>query len=575
MNKKFFLIGLVLLFYSLQGISQQCSIDKKLINPTPVEYSYDNIIYRDYKISANCTKTIAEEFRYSLNGGAYKKFEVKVIDYLSSELIIETLELKKDTNLLTVLYNSCTTDIKFIFLRPTIESILVQQSGVSIAPLKDKNVFVIRDLADVQIDFKAVQKIVDVARRGNKAIDSLEYKIGNSIGNFTTMSGTDGRILIDKKNLVPGENIVYIRAKGKGLIATAPAEYSEVVKLSIFYIKFILPDNLTKGVCPLNGNINLGPYGEPNGGYYSGGGIVGKSVIFNPYGVEGKMPIQYNFLYQGNIITSSTQNITVEPEYDFSIVGSQIVCKNSPDNYYWISAPDTSNYSYQWMSNDIKLSGNHASVLINWSKVTPSQKVVVTATSKNGCSYKKELIVHVKDTLATKKSFPIFIDSEMKILACSDTSANIYRWIKVQGNVETQLGETSKPYYINAAGAKSGEIYYVETAYNKGFCFSRSYPCSFNNNWNIAKAAFIDLKPTELHGKENNIRCFVDASDICIASDMESRFTLNIVDINGRSIYQESFKNGTKINKNRFLSGLYIITVKSDTKLFVKSLIRL
>jgi hypothetical protein len=575
MAKKYLFIVFVLVISTTHVYAQPATIVNK-----GYEKSYDEIIVGDKIEVTGNSLTEKSIFLYSLNNREIKKFDLTSMQSGRLTLKINTLFLENESNSLEIwfgdknLISIGTITIKYY--KPKIEILTVSQEGVGLLKPIDpiKNVYVVKSENSLKFNLM----IKEYTKK-----DGFEYgdpKILN-VRTYLNDKLIDKDTIISTGKLKIGENYIYSIAEGGVQYGSDIIhEYSDTLKMRIFYIDFQLPQSLKNGICRTNKNYSLNGSGLPiDGGFFYGSGIVGNSNEFNPeYGHIGDNEIEYRYLYYGNLISSLPQKVTVNTIPEFSISGIQIVCKNSTDQVYHILSSDKSKNVYVWSLDGGKfLEKSAISATIQWDSKVPSGKVIVYAYIDNSdasCYHEKEFIVHVKDEFATEKSYPVFIDSERKLIACTDISAKSYRWIRKTGNTETILDTTNKPYFVNNAGAQPGEIYYVETADDILSCYSRSYPCDFNNNWNSNKAAYIATNiPDQI--TEENIRLSMDGDAVQILSKTDLVLTLSLVDISGRNVYQGQFKNLAKLNRSMFAPGPYIITVKSDSNFLFRSLIRL
>jgi hypothetical protein len=211
--------------------------------------------------------------------------------------------------------------------------------------------------------------------------------------------------------------------------------------------------------------------------------------------------------------------------------------------------------------------------LIGWDNSVPAGKIEVVANPIEGnCFVIKELIINIKDTVAPPKSFPIFIDEERKLLACSDISSKVYRWLKVTNGEQIELGVTEKPYLIYEAGAQQGEVFYVETAYENKTCFTRSYSCSYDNDWNKSSRVPNMIYPTI---DKSEVNFVVKKENISVVSNTNEKLNLRVVDLNGRQVYSTSFVIEQHVAKQIIGKGTFIFIVESEQRIIAKKKIGL
>ncbi|MFW5879818.1 MAG: T9SS type A sorting domain-containing protein, partial [bacterium] len=307
--------------------------------------------------------------------------------------------------------------------------------------------------------------------------------------------------------------------------------------------------------------------------------IIGKTSYFSPeIAGSGVHKMVYIYNYMGEPIETEPQTVEVLNDFDFLINGPQIVCINSTCSEYKIEDENLELYEFSWkVQGGQIIQNNQTSVFIEWEDNTPSGKISVTAELLEGnCKFTDEIIVHIKNSIAPPRSYPVFIDKDLKFLACSDINAKIFRWLKIVDGNEIVLGETYKPYFVHEAGAQEDEIFFVETAYEEESCFTRSYPCSFNNQWNSSICA--SLKSNFINEIKNQqkkeIEITVKKEQLVISASLNKNYQIDIYDLNGRKIKTSNLIYEETFLRSSFKPGNHIIIVSDKGKLVAKQQVR-
>lgn len=370
---------------------------------------------------------------------------------------------------------------------------------------------------------------------------------------------------VNPEGLQPGENKLMIWALGD-----QPNELSDPATTYIFYHDFDYGELGENTVCRYDSNYRL--TGIPEGGHFSGEGIVGSTNTFNPSLVPGSMNtivITYEYPVY-DTISSVQKEIYLLNIPDLSLEGSLQVCSNATDELYQIILNgDISTYNFNWHitgGDTLEGKGTNFSKLIHWGHTPGPGKINVKAfplSPGQGCFAEKEFIIDIDPTTVPDKSFLLLQD---KLLVCSDPSANYYIWYKNDECLDTT---ENRQYYFLGPDFMLNEtdLFYVCTAFDisADSCCTKSflYPgenenpdkATLFNNFFISHEG-LNIYPNPTTGKFT----------VSILNKFSGKATFKIYNMYGQEVYGGSF-----IKENEYFSkafnlefltaGLYLVEI--------------
>ncbi|MCX6233498.1 MAG: T9SS type A sorting domain-containing protein [Bacteroidetes bacterium] len=376
--------------------------------------------------------------------------------------------------------------------------------------------------------------------------------------------------------LIPGYNIFEFRARGK-CANSALNEFSEIITIKIFYLDFMWNEELSSPVCQDNTVYEL--TGIPEGGYFSGEGVIASTTLYNPsLATPGVHTITYHLLVEGAEYTVGKElELTALP--DFQLTGDREVCLNEYDVSYIISPGPAGYDQITWDNIEggriQSLSGDHSQAIIHWhgqgslSEMLRTGKITVKM-EKDGCMTSKEFLIDIGNTKAPDTSFMMLYNHNL--LLCSDTSANYFYWYQNGELLQTTqvpycfLGESFAP----AAGAQ----FYVMTAFelNDAACLTQSNIYLWPGDKNIGYT----LNQSDLVVCPNPN----DGNFTVIIPDMDkNEYFITVSDLTGKVITSMSLNPATgrkecMIHGNNWPAGIYLLRLEGyATSLYKKIVI--
>jgi len=370
---------------------------------------------------------------------------------------------------------------------------------------------------------------------------------------------------LNPDGLQPGENKLMIWALGD-----QPNELSDPDSTYIFYHDFDYGELEANTICRYDSNYRL--TGLPEGGYFSGEGIVGNTNIFNPSLVPesvNTVVITYEYPVYGTISSVQKEiyllNIPV-----LSLEGSLQVCSNATDEPYQITLnDDISLYTIDWHitgGDTLEGKGTNSSKLIHWGQAPGPGKINVKAyplSPGQGCFAENEFIIDIDPTTVPDKSFLLLQD---KLLVCSYPSANYYIWYKNDECLDTT--ENQQYYFLGPDfSLNETDVFYVCTAFDisADSCCTKSflYP---GENENPDKATlfnnfFTSHEGLNIYPNPNNGQFTVS-----VLNEFSGKATFKIFNMYGQEVYGGSFiKENEHFSKSfnlEFLTaGLYLVEI--------------
>lgn len=351
--------------------------------------------------------------------------------------------------------------------------------------------------------------------------------------------------------LSPGFNHFELKARGR--CQTGCEEFSDVFVVKVFFMDFQGPGNQLN-VCHSAGVVHL--QGQPEGGYFSGHGVLGDGPYFDPY-IAGLGPaeITYYFPIAGQLLKLfKTLDVVLPPV----ISGPWEVCRNSVVSYE-ISGNEYS-AGFEVVGGEV-VDREGDRFWIHWHGTGAgfldydSRVGVIRLSVDDVCGGSVEYVVDITKMQSPDSAKLTLVNDNL--LVCSDNSAQVYRWY--HNSLSQPLGTTFGPYFILPASLtkSSGDRFWVETAYSKNDlgCYALSEPFEYTSkSVNFEYSLEFKAYPNPCLG-QLSIFQFGEGAEF---------HTLRLLDVTGRLRYSEPlYHHGgeitTQLDCSQFEPGVYVL----------------
>jgi len=283
-------------------------------------------------------------------------------------------------------------------------------------------------------------------------------------------------------SLEPGDTRTFtLVAIGKSNLSyTGPVETSSEFSFTLTYLSLSGP----AVVCKVNDEIAL--TGKPDGGIFSGNGIISGTQWFNPSLANiGLNTVTYFYKIEGTeFSTSITIRVIDKPE--LTLDGPRQVCKNSTDVVYTIANPNP-DYNYLWTFSGIKeiiYSNNNDTTIVHWNTTQSEGSILIglePKASTEACPATFEFIIDIDPDAAPDKPCICFGDISQRLLLSSVTDASFYEWYL---NGEELLGSSNTPYFYLTPviyedfQISDQSVFTVRIAFQETGCYTTGYMCA-------------------------------------------------------------------------------------------------
>lgn len=373
-------------------------------------------------------------------------------------------------------------------------------------------------------------------------------------------------------SLIPGYNTFKFLAKG--LCKDNCEEYSDTVTVQVFYLDY---EATGPKVCQDNTVYEL--TGIPEGGFFSGEGIINQTTLLNPsLASEGFHTLTYHYMVEGGeyMVPRDMEFVTLP---DFELLGYQEVCQNAWDISYSVNSLTGDYDNITWnevQGGEIITENNDKSmVTIHWNgqgllgEDINTGKITITM-DKNGCSATKEFLVNIRITEATNPAFIMLYNNNL--LICDDTSALYFEWY-----INDALKYTTDVPYCFLGEAYTpidGDEYYVLTAIE--LCDTSCLTKSNTYVWNSGgfKAFVTDQNELLVYPSPSN-----GEFTILLPGMENNQNTLTISNSSGRVVASIPVKPSVsgkecRINGRDWPAGIYLLRLDGySSSLFKKIMI--
>lgn len=439
------------------------------------------------------------------------------------------------------------------------------------------NTMVVNSPTDVRIDVNLNRAYDLIDPEGYDKVIALDAKLNDGSWEqvWDDPEGTrdlNWQVLLTDfaESLQPGYNTLYFRSEGKH--SGIGDEYSEIVSVTIFYLDYVA---IGPKVCRDDQVTEL--IGIPEGGYFTGNGIIDETALFDPSGTtEGIHTLTYNYLLEGTVHTvPKTVEVVALP--DFTLTGDLEVCYNDWDIHYSINSLTGTYDAISWDEIQggeiILISGDNSLATIHWhgegtgGSEIHTGKITVTM-EKNNCSVTKEFLVDIGKTMAPDPSFMMLYNNNL--LVCDDVSATYFEWY--HNNVLKFT--TDEPYCFlgDAFSPNNGDEFFVLTASDlcDTNCLTRSNVYIYNPGGKLAVANNeLPVYPNPGKGDFTVLLPGVEDHDYVLTASTLTGQVIASIPVNPSVVGMEY-----KLDANDWPAGIYLLRLDGySTSLYKKIMI--
>lgn len=382
-------------------------------------------------------------------------------------------------------------------------------------------------------------------------------------------------ITIDLPNmfsLEPGDTRTFtLVAYGRSNLSyTGPPETSREFSFTLTYLSLEGPVE----ICKVNEEIAL--TGLPEGGIFSGNGIISGTQWFNPSLANiGLNTVTYFFKIDGTEF-STVITIRVIDKPALTLEGPRQVCKNSTDVLYTISNPNA-DYNYTWTFDgiiEIIYSNNYDTSIVHWNTTQTEGTILITLEPKDAtqaCPASFEYLIDIDPDAAPDKPCICFGDKNKRLLLSSVTDAAYYEWYL---NGEELLGSSKTPYFYLTDEIyvdfqiSDQSVFTVRIAFQETGCYTTGYMCA--EIMCAGNDEFSFLNPSTAPGDELIISLqsnpVTDNLNIKTEGNYQGRFEIQLHDMTGTLVYSDQLTRVMTVEyyqaefQARPAPGIYILT---------------
>ena len=302
--------------------------------------------------------------------------------------------------------------------------------------------------------------------------------------------------------------------------------------------------NLIDKLCRNEGFINL-TGGQPNGGNYSGSGVLGN--ILNTFALNtGYNYISYTYTDSNSCSSSSIDSINILQEPIISLSGDSILCFGDTSlvtavgglNYLW-SNGDTSNFTTSLAISSFNLSA--------------------IGIDSNGCQSMDSVFITVNDLPQVNINAPDTLCSDSLTTINVVSSANQFLWNNNNTNAFIQIGP------FNNGDNPS----YFVTATDSNGCINSDSTIIIIENCEVSQTHDLDDMDIIIYPNPNN-----GIFTIELSNHLNEEINISFISSLGQIVNQQKFNsNIINLNTPYLSSGIYSLIIKSKNESFVKKII--
>ncbi|MBC99814.1 MAG: hypothetical protein CL841_00390 [Crocinitomicaceae bacterium] len=302
--------------------------------------------------------------------------------------------------------------------------------------------------------------------------------------------------------------------------------------------------NLIDKLCRNEGFINL-TGGQPNGGNYSGSGILGN--ILNTFALNTSYNyISYTYTDSNSCFSSSIDSINILQEPIIRVSGDSILCFGDSSlvtavgglNYLW-SNGDTSNFTTSLAISSFNLSA--------------------IGIDSNGCQSMDSVFITVEDLPQVNINAPDTLCSDSLTTINVISSANQFLWNNNNTNVFIQIGP------FNNGDNPS----YFVTATDSNGCYNSDSTTIIIENCEVLQTHDLDDMDIIVYPNPNN-----GIFTIELNNHLNEEIDITFISSLGQIInYQKFNSNIINFNAPYLSNGIYSLIIKSKNQYLIKKII--
>jgi hypothetical protein len=402
--------------------------------------------------------------------------------------------------------------------------------------------------------------------------DTILWENQNGVSNIII-----NRVFPHMFSVGPGETRTFtLVAYGKSNLAyIGPQEVSGEFAFTLTHLSLDGPVE----VCRVDDEIALS--GQPEGGIFSGNGIISGTQWFNPSLASiGPNTVTYFYKIEGTEFSTS-KSILVIDKPAITLEGSRQVCENSTDVLYTITNADI-NYNYTWTFDGISniiYSNNFDTTVVHWGTAQNKGTIHIGLDPKEStqaCPASFEYLIDIDPDAAPDKPCICFGDKNKRLLLSSVTNAAFYQWYL---NDEL-LGSNKTPYFYLTDEIYEDfqitdlSVFTVRIGFQETGCFTTGYMCeqimcAGNDEFNL-------INPSTGSGEDLSISIqsnpLTDKLNLKTEGGYLGRFELQLYNMTGSLVLSSQLTRVMPLEyfNVKFQSGLnpgiYILTCLYDGK---------
>lgn len=365
--------------------------------------------------------------------------------------------------------------------------------------------------------------------------------------------------------------IFTLIAFGKTDLAyTGPPETSTEFSFTLTYLSLDGPVE----VCRVDDEIAL--FGKPQGGIFSGNGIISGTQWFNPSLANiGLNTVTYFYKIEGTEFSTS-KTIQVIDKPIITLEGSRQVCKNSTDVLYTITNADA-DYNFAWTFDGISeiiYSNNFDTSIVHWNTLQNKGTILIELEPKattQACPASFEYLIDIDPDAAPDKPCICFGDKNKRLLLSSVTDAAYYQWFI---NEDEQIGSNNTPYFYLTDGIYEDHqindltVFTLRIAYQETGCYTIGYMCeevmcAGNDEFNLMKLSDGSDGDISISIQSNPV---TDNLNLKTEGDFLGQFDLLVYNMTGSLVFSSQLTRVMPLEyhevnfQTRLDPGIYILT---------------
>jgi hypothetical protein len=323
-------------------------------------------------------------------------------------------------------------------------------------------------------------------------------------------------------------------------------------------------------------NDEIALTGKPEGGIFSGNGIISGTQWFNPSLANiGLNTVTYFYKIEGTEFSTSMSILVIDKPV-ITLEGPRQVCANSTDVLYTITNPDP-NYNYLWTFNGISqiiYSNNFDTTIVQWGTTQNEGTIVIglepTITTQ-ACPASFEYLVDIDPDPAPDKPCICFGDKNKRLLLSSVTDAAFYQWYI---NNDELIGTNNTPYFYltdviyEDHQISDATVFTVRIAFQETGCYTTGYMCqeimcAGNDELNLIKPSANSDEDLSISIQSNPV---TDKLNLKTEGSYLGQYELLVYNMTGTLVFSGQMNKVTPLEYHearfqaRLNPGIYILT---------------